>query len=223
MMYTIEQIDEAYNKLPKNLSIAIALNKTETKMAEIGKKFDIHIDKIGELDAEINYVLIGLAKSDDFYETMKTILGVSDEKAKEIFKDINEKVFTAIRTRYQEKEKIETEAKEAREMADKDTERREEIAESGIEVSPAKVEQTQSNLSMAEERLMRPFRMTRAETDYSLKTVSAGGTGTTVNGQTPAERPSDSRPAPADEIQRHSRIASDPYLAKIDEEDLKKK
>ena len=232
MSYTIDQIEEAYKNLPENLSTAIVLNNTDEKMKTVGEKFGIHVDKIGELNSEITYVLIGLARSDDFYEIMKTILGVPDDKTKEIFKEINEKIFTAVRARYEEIEKLEVGAREAREMADRDNERREEIEISGEGFSsePAiKVAGTESSLSMAQERLMKPFKMTRAETDYSLKTVSAGGVVPTNNqqsttyGEQAESKPNDSRAIPENAIERHSRIASDPYLAKIDEEDLKKK
>jgi hypothetical protein len=64
---------------------------------KIGEKFGLHIDQIGELDAEIRDILTGTVSSDDFIEHIQQRLEISGEKAAQITEEVNREVFQAVK------------------------------------------------------------------------------------------------------------------------------
>ncbi len=65
---------------------------------KIGKDNDLHIDQIGELDAQIRLILRGGAKSENFIEDIKKHLEINTEIAEKIAGAINKEIFQTIKT-----------------------------------------------------------------------------------------------------------------------------
>jgi hypothetical protein len=85
------------NNIPpefQNLALSAELYDQSEK---IGNKFNLHIDQIGELDAEIRDILMGSAKSEDFVKDLRERLEIDESKAKEITEEVNKEVFQAIK------------------------------------------------------------------------------------------------------------------------------
>ncbi len=97
MKHTKEQLLEAYNKLPKSLQEAVLSVDTTKAIREIGKKYDLPIDKIGELANQATGVMLGFTDSKDLISNLKTNLDVDIETARKIGEDINSKIFLPIR------------------------------------------------------------------------------------------------------------------------------
>lgn len=88
---------EKFEKLPPKLREAIASVDTANIVLNIGRTNGLSIDKIGGLASETGYIMSGVASTKDFIPTLTEILGVSNEKAKAIALEINQKIFLPIR------------------------------------------------------------------------------------------------------------------------------
>lgn len=95
--YTQQQLEEQYQKLPDNLKEAIFSVDIAEKMWSIGRKHGITIQRTGDLAEEAGYLILGLTHPKDFIPAIETRLGLDDEEAGEIGKEINEQVFLPIR------------------------------------------------------------------------------------------------------------------------------
>ena len=70
----------------------------------IGGLFGLHIDQMGELDAEIRSVLLGINKSVDFTKNIAARLEVDGSLAKKITEEVNKQIFSILRTRIENTE-----------------------------------------------------------------------------------------------------------------------
>lgn len=68
---------------------------------KVGNKFNLHIDQIGELDAEIRDVLDGFSKSSDFIKHIMERLEIDRVTADKITEEVNKEVFGSIREQLQ--------------------------------------------------------------------------------------------------------------------------
>jgi hypothetical protein len=97
MTYTKEQLNEFYRKLPPELQDAMGSMDNADANWNIGQKFKLHIDKIGELGYETGLVMLGLTKPQDFVGNLEKSLGVDKVTAAAIAKEVNEQIFLPIR------------------------------------------------------------------------------------------------------------------------------
>lgn len=97
MIYTKEQLKEAFKKLPSDLQDAIYSVDVSEKLEKIYKKHSLHIDQAGELGSEVGLVMMGLTKPNDFAENITRRLSVPEEKARAVASDINSQIFMPIR------------------------------------------------------------------------------------------------------------------------------
>ncbi len=97
MKHTKEQLLEAYNKLPKSLQEAVLSVDTTKAISEIGKKYGLPVDKMGELADQTTGVMLGFTDSKDLISNLKTNLNVDIETAQKIGEDVNSKIFLPIR------------------------------------------------------------------------------------------------------------------------------
>src|SRR3989344_8458457 len=92
-----EAIFQRYESLPDDLKDALMGVTTADAIYEVGRKADLNVEKIGELDEEVGLIILGFTPSANFISDLKTILGINEEKATEIASEINERVFLSIR------------------------------------------------------------------------------------------------------------------------------
>ena len=100
MEFNVEQINDAFNNLPRNLRRSIYDVNVSEAIEEIGKKYKLHIDALGILETRVDWVLIGLIKTRDLYMTLREDLGMESSKVNQIIKDLNKKIFTPVREEY---------------------------------------------------------------------------------------------------------------------------
>lgn len=94
--YSIEQINAAFNKLPKNTGRAIDYVGVEEKKKEITDIYKNIIKEPEFFDSCVTYVLIGLMNDIEFETNIKNDFNLSDIEAKKIFNDVNNKIFRPV-------------------------------------------------------------------------------------------------------------------------------
>ncbi|MDO8493315.1 MAG: hypothetical protein Q7S19_02110 [bacterium] len=97
MNYSKEELNEAYKKLPPELKEIFFSEDITEPINNIGRKYKLHIDQIGELDSETGFVLLGLTQPTDFVSNLTTRLGLDRITASQIASDINDQVFLKVR------------------------------------------------------------------------------------------------------------------------------
>lgn len=68
----------------------------------VGNKFNLHIDQIGELDAEIRDVLNGVSESTDFSKHIMQRLEIDRSLADQIVQEVNKAIFDTLRQKMQD-------------------------------------------------------------------------------------------------------------------------
>ena len=71
------------------------------KTSAVAKKFDLHIDQLGELDAEIIGIFIGSFKSNDFIDHIVERLEIDRGTAVKIAEEVNKEIFQVIKAKLQ--------------------------------------------------------------------------------------------------------------------------
>lgn len=80
-----------------------------TKVESIGTDFGLHIDQVGELDAEISDILYGVSDKNEFVSHIMERLEVDRTMAERISSAVNEQIFKSLRTQLQSQTNVETE------------------------------------------------------------------------------------------------------------------
>ena len=94
---TQEQLAEQFKKIPVELRKAIASNTNADAIFEIGKKYDLLIDKTGELAAETGLLMLGVTHPNEFVGNLAERLLVDRQTASKIADDINREIFAPVR------------------------------------------------------------------------------------------------------------------------------
>lgn len=68
---------------------------------KIGNKFSLHIDQIGELDAQIREILLGQAKSSELTRDLQKYLEIDQKLANQIAEEVNKEIFATIKSNLQ--------------------------------------------------------------------------------------------------------------------------
>src|SRR3989344_1468576 len=95
--YTDQQISQMYDSLPEDLKDSIFSVDTTSVVNEIGRKYGLAIDKIGDLANETGMVMLGVTHPNEFIGNLTERLEVDKEKARAIAGEINEQVFKKVR------------------------------------------------------------------------------------------------------------------------------
>lgn len=97
MDFTKEQIKAAFQKIPSDIRDIIASVDKADALYAILEKYKLHVDKVGELGKQVDFVLIGLLHPSKFTESIQKKLEVSEADARAIAQDVNEKIFRPVR------------------------------------------------------------------------------------------------------------------------------
>lgn len=94
---TSQQLKEIYMKLPDDLKEAIFSSDSSEAIQNIGKKYNLAVDKIGELADETGLVMLGLTSSRDYVANLSIRLNVPHESALKIANEVSNLVFSKVR------------------------------------------------------------------------------------------------------------------------------
>lgn len=97
MKPTKEEARKKFRELPETLQdIILSFEKVEATQS-IGRKYHLHIDQIGYLANEINYIILGFTKPYELTDNIKKALNVPYDIAQEIVRDVDEQILKKIR------------------------------------------------------------------------------------------------------------------------------
>lgn len=92
-----EQIKQAKEKLPEAVQEILDSEEVATSIFEIGKKYQLHVDQIGNLAVITRLYLMGLVSPTDFDSTLIKETGISTDVANLITYELNQKIFLKIK------------------------------------------------------------------------------------------------------------------------------
>lgn len=96
-----EQLQQAvvsrYQELPEDLKSAMMSVSSAEIVYEIGKRYNLDIEKIGILAEEVGYIMLGLVEADNFVSDIKKLLVLEEGPALEIAREVNNKIFLPVR------------------------------------------------------------------------------------------------------------------------------
>ncbi len=90
------EIREALAKMPERLRAILASTDTMEHIQTIGKKYNLRIDQLGELDNNISRVLLGLKKPNDFGPDLQAGTSLEKDVVNAITQEVDEKIFKPI-------------------------------------------------------------------------------------------------------------------------------
>lgn len=92
-----QDLNKKIKSLPKDLRDAFFSEEVSETILEIGKKFGLRIDKVGEFGDETSSVMIGLTPPKDYIKNLAARLEMDPIKIREIAEEVNKKVFQPVR------------------------------------------------------------------------------------------------------------------------------
>ena len=96
MNYTFEQLHKIFLLLPETVQQSMAAVETADLIHQISVKHSLHIDQENLLAQNTGYIMLGVMEPADFSRVLSSKLGITDDKAIEIIRDINERIFAPI-------------------------------------------------------------------------------------------------------------------------------
>ena len=86
-----------YRALPQDLKDALYGVDTTEAIQTVSHAYGLHIDQMGELSNAIGQVMLGALHPRDFTKRIKAELGIDEQKAAALTREVNLSVFTKIR------------------------------------------------------------------------------------------------------------------------------
>lgn len=97
MTYTVEQINKAFESMSEAARKSMSLVSVDKVMQEIAMSHQVPLDKMSQISGQVTFVLIGLEKASEFYDSVKSATGLSDDVLIKIVDEINKKIFVPFR------------------------------------------------------------------------------------------------------------------------------
>lgn len=172
MDYSAEQINKAFEKLPKILTRAIFETNIDEIELDITNKYKIHLDTATILSNYIIFTLIGLMKAEDFGPNVMKDLGLPEEDSQKIIKDVNELIFKEVRENMKNIQKKDDLLQEAKSLN---------ATEAKVPLPPYSQKSTNEDLSVLknsgidiiEEKLSTPTKSKNRISDYSIPKINS--------------------------------------------------
>ena len=97
MDYTPEQLEEKFDMLPENVRKTLNSVDVEKHILSIGRSHKLHVDILDELADETGLVMLGLTHPRNYVEHLRERLGISNDEAVSLARDVNAQIFSPIR------------------------------------------------------------------------------------------------------------------------------
>ncbi len=92
-MTKTEEFKEKYSKLPAAVQNLLFSDDLAKMVTTIGNKNGLHVDQIGILNDTVEFAILGDFPRDEFAQKLRIIAELSEEKAQQVTRDINELIF----------------------------------------------------------------------------------------------------------------------------------
>jgi hypothetical protein len=94
---TFEQISyERLKELPKVIQDAILYSRWQDTLKDLSRQYNLRIDQGVMLENMVLSIMLGMTETEEFIDFMKIDLALPENKAIDLFKDIDYKIFTSI-------------------------------------------------------------------------------------------------------------------------------
>ena len=97
MDYTRKQIDEMFEELPNDIQNVLYSDETIVFLKQTEKKYRLEREQTRGLSAEIGMLMLGISSPQHFISNIQKRMGISEETAKAIASEVNEKIFRPIK------------------------------------------------------------------------------------------------------------------------------
>ena len=94
---TPKELARHLETLPPELKQALQSVDSAKKVVDIGRKYALHVDQIGELGAETGMVILGFTHPDQFFRRASRRIDLPEGKIRSIAEEINSEIFLKIR------------------------------------------------------------------------------------------------------------------------------
>lgn len=96
-IYTPEEVEARLNSLPEDIRTLVYSADMDAVIQKIGSSYQLHIDQLPLLEAEVGEVMLGFVSAQEFVSNLEKTLEIDSSKAEQITKDINDQLFVKIR------------------------------------------------------------------------------------------------------------------------------
>lgn len=95
--YSRRDLEVAYAKVPEEVRRAVTSVSFEQSLQDIGKKFSLNVDRLGEVASEAGLLMLGLTEPLQFVHNLERRLTISHEQATAIGQAVNASIFRPVR------------------------------------------------------------------------------------------------------------------------------
>ncbi|HAE36447.1 MAG: hypothetical protein UR85_C0002G0069 [Candidatus Nomurabacteria bacterium GW2011_GWF2_35_66] len=92
-----KNFEERFDKLPNEVKDAIAFSNWKEKLYTIANKYNLAVDKMGQLEDITANVFLGIIRADQYESEVTSKIEIQKEKIKEFVAEINESIFVNIK------------------------------------------------------------------------------------------------------------------------------
>lgn len=103
MKIDVEKIEEAYAQLPENLQDFLDSKEAAVTINDIGKKYSLHIDQLGQLAIVVRAILSGVVSRQNSLNQLREETGLPEDTLNLIIYDLNQQIFSKIREQLQQR------------------------------------------------------------------------------------------------------------------------
>jgi len=97
MDYPFQKLEKQYRTIPPDVRRAISSTNVGEKLMEIGKKYNLHIDKLDKLFGTTGFVMLGITHPRDYIKHLSHELGVDETTARAIATEVNEEIYRPVK------------------------------------------------------------------------------------------------------------------------------
>lgn len=102
MEFTSEEIRSAFDKLPREVQVAVSAPETYERSKSIGEKAGLNTTQLVEMIDETSLVLMGLKKESEFIDNVSKRCEIPKENAEKIVSDLKREIFEPIKQQVQQ-------------------------------------------------------------------------------------------------------------------------
>jgi hypothetical protein len=124
-----QQIQDAFNSLPKVVQEAITDADIQAQLRQLAKSYSLHLDKWVELENEIMLAIVGISEPRDLPENIVERVGLTHEQAVKITQAVAAIVFDPIQ------EKLKTQVGEAKSTLESIDSQDQEVPKTPLDIS----------------------------------------------------------------------------------------
>lgn len=92
----LKKIADVFHTLPPDLQKALLSADISIKVRDISNKYNLHIDKIPQLELEVMFVLLGIEPVSRFIDQINKKLDITREEAEGITRDVQDTIFKSV-------------------------------------------------------------------------------------------------------------------------------